>query len=69
MADCVHQIDLCPDCDGLRVVKMTPLPGVSSLTLADDSSAIVRQGPARVYIGPVPDPCPNPAEGGGDGGS
>ncbi|MEU6928954.1 hypothetical protein AB0A05_07295 [Streptomyces sp. NPDC046374] len=59
MADCMHEIDLCPTCDGLRVTRLNPLPGVSSLQLADESSALVRQGATQVYIGPVPGPCPN----------
>ncbi|MEU2487046.1 hypothetical protein ABZ593_20860 [Streptomyces sp. NPDC012617] len=62
MADCLHQIDLCPDCDGLRTVRLNLLPGVSSIKLAGDSSAISYQGAAKVYIGPAPGPCPNTAK-------
>ncbi|MGY5033546.1 hypothetical protein ACWC9U_22215 [Streptomyces sp. 900116325] len=60
MADCLHQIDLCPDCDGLRSVWLQRLPGVSCLTLNADSPAISYQGPAAVYIGPTPGPCRPP---------
>ncbi|MFD4314999.1 hypothetical protein [Streptomyces sp. NPDC058548] len=67
MADCVHRIDLCPECDGLRTVRLERLPGVSSIQLADDTSAIVARGPAAVYIGPVPGPCPNREEAAGRG--
>lgn len=63
MADCFHQIDLCPDCDGLRTVLLQRVPGVTSLTLSADSPAISYQGPASVYIGPAPGPCPNPPDG------
>lgn len=59
-ADYVDQLDLCPDCEGLRVTTLNLLPGVASLQLADDSTAIVRQGGVRVYVGRPPGPCPNP---------
>jgi hypothetical protein len=59
-ADCLHQLDLCPDCDGLRVTELNLLPGVSSLQLGDDSGAVVRHAGVRVYVGPPPGRCPNP---------
>ncbi|MGW3736660.1 hypothetical protein [Streptomyces sp. NPDC005148] len=67
MTDCLHQIDLCPDCDGLRTVLLQRLPGVSSLTLSADSPAVSYQGPASVYIGRAPGPCPNQPDGAGRG--
>ncbi|MFH8577130.1 hypothetical protein [Streptomyces zaomyceticus] len=60
MADHVHHIDLCPDCQGLRAVRLDRLPGVTSVTLDGPPSALAPRGPATVYVGPVPGPCPNP---------
>ncbi|MFD7963744.1 hypothetical protein ACFV5J_23370 [Streptomyces zaomyceticus] len=59
MADCVHHIDLCPDCQGLRTVRLDRPPGVTTVTLNGEPSALTPRGPATVYIGPAPGPCPN----------
>lgn len=62
MADCIHQLDLCPACDGLRVVQLDRIEGISSVTLdAPGVSSISVRGPVRVWGGPVPGPCPNTA--------
>ncbi|MFF4391450.1 hypothetical protein ACFY0G_32375 [Streptomyces sp. NPDC001552] len=67
MADSLHQIDLCPDCDGLRSVRLDRLPGVTSVTLHGDSPAISHTGPVAVYLGPTPGLCPNVKEEAGRG--
>lgn len=48
------QIDLCPDCDGLRVTELTSL-GTVDITLNADTFSF--SGPAELYIGPTPGPC------------
>ncbi|MFF1965455.1 hypothetical protein ACFVW5_17940 [Streptomyces sp. NPDC058232] len=68
MADCLHQLDLCPDCDGLRTVTLHRLHGVTSVTLDSDSSTLSLKGPAHVSISPAdPGACPNAADGAGRG--
>ncbi|MFC8465992.1 hypothetical protein [Streptomyces sp. NPDC057250] len=68
MADCVHHIDLCPDCDGLRTTRLDRVPGITSVTLDGQPAALRPRGPVTVYLGPVPGPCPNPpAPDGGEG--
>ena len=58
---CIHHLDLCPTCDGLRVTRLERLDGVESVTL--DAGPFSFNGPADVYIGPVAEPCPEvPAE-------
>lgn len=59
----VHQLDLCPDCDGLRTTVLTRLRGVTNVRLAPASgTGFSFTGPAVVHIGPAPGPCPNPPE-------
>ncbi|KQW11433.1 hypothetical protein [Streptomyces sp. Root369] len=58
MPDCRHQLDLCPDCAGLRVVEMTRVD-VTDIRFDGPAGHFVPRGPATVYIGPVPGPCPN----------
>lgn len=60
MDDHRHTIDLCPDCEGLRTVRMDRLPGVTSITMTGDDGRVTPFNPTAVYIGPVPGPCPNP---------
>lgn len=55
--DCIHHLDLCPTCDGLRVTQMDRLDGVESVTL--DAGPFSFSGPVEVYIGPVADDCPS----------
>lgn len=55
--DCIHHLDLCPTCNGLRVTRMDRLDGVESVTL--DAGPFSFSGPAEVYIGPVADECPS----------
>jgi hypothetical protein len=62
MADCIHHLDLCPDCAGLRVVQLDRLEGVTSISLDTDAGPLSFSGETRVYIGPLPGPCPNPPE-------
>ncbi|MFG2352622.1 hypothetical protein [Streptomyces sp. NPDC048521] len=49
-------LDLCPDCQGLRVSELTSI-GIVDITLGDHT------GPAELFIGPAPSPCDHaPAE-------
>lgn len=57
----VHQLDLCPDCDGLRTTLLTRLPGVVDVRLDHiGGTGFSFTGPAVIHIGPAPGPCPNP---------
>jgi hypothetical protein len=59
VSGCVHHLDLCPDCEGLRVVRLDRLEGVISIEVDGDESPVGIGGPVEVYIGPTPGPCPN----------
>ena len=59
MAECLHAIDLCPDCDGLRVVKATRFEA-TDVRLNGPGGAIISRGPATVTLSQIPGPCPNP---------
>ena len=58
MPDCIHHLDLCPDCRGLRVTTLTPLEGVTDVHV--EAGPFSFSGEATLYLGPTPDPCPNP---------
>ncbi|MEW2568330.1 hypothetical protein [Streptomyces sp. NPDC047070] len=60
MSDCKHQIDLCPDCDGLRVTRLDRIEGITSIRIDGPPglSGMTLKNPV-VYGGPVR-PCPNP---------
>jgi len=59
VADCIHQLDLCPDCEGLRVVKLDRIEGLTDIKIVGGSTgSFTLRGPAQVYMGPV-EPCPN----------
>lgn len=58
MADCVHQLGLCPDCGGLAVTRLDRLPGVASVEIDGDGPFSFGAG-ATVYAGPAPDLCPS----------
>ncbi|MFF0092691.1 hypothetical protein ACFYSF_22395 [Streptomyces canus] len=58
MPDCKHDLDLCPDCGGLRVIEMTRLD-VTDIRLDGPAGSFTPLGPATVHIGPAPGPCPN----------
>lgn len=55
--DCIHQLDLCPTCHGLRVTRFDRLGGVSNVEL--DAGPFSFSGPAEVFVGPVAQDCPN----------
>lgn len=59
MADCLHAIDLCPDCDGLRVVKAVRFEA-TDVRMTGPAGPIKGRGPATVTISQLPEPCPNP---------
>jgi hypothetical protein len=54
--DCIHQLDLCPTCQGLRVTQLDRLHGITGVTL--DAGPLSFSGPAEVYIGPIAETCP-----------
>jgi hypothetical protein len=56
--DQVHQLDLCPGCEGLRVATLDRLPGVLDVTLNGPGGRVIYSGPAVVHVGPAPDTCP-----------
>lgn len=59
MAEHVHRIGLCPDCDGLSVVKGTRLQA-TDVTLTGPHGPIVSRGPATITLFPADPPaCPN----------
>ncbi|MGW2951515.1 hypothetical protein [Streptomyces eurythermus] len=58
MPDRRHDLDLCPDCDGLRVIELTQLD-VTDIRFDGPAGPLVPRGPATVHIGPAPGPCPN----------
>jgi hypothetical protein len=55
--DCIHRLDLCPTCDGLRVTRFDRLGGVENVTL--DAGPFSFSGPAEVYVGPIAEACPD----------
>jgi hypothetical protein len=44
------ELELCPDCGGLRVTELTSI-GTVEVTLGEHT------GPAELFIGPTPTPC------------
>lgn len=52
-ADHTH-LDICPECDGLRITEFTSL-GIVDIAL--DADAFTFTGPAELYVGPTPGPC------------
>lgn len=54
-----HELDLCPDCDGLRTTTLTHVPGITHIEIESDHQSLTYTGPATIYIGPTPAPCPN----------
>ncbi|CAM5477913.1 MULTISPECIES: hypothetical protein [Streptomyces] len=56
MAEHFHQLDLCPHCDGLRVLSATRLDGVS---IDLDAGPFSFRGKATVWLTPLSDDCPN----------
>lgn len=55
--DCIHHLDLCPTCDGLRVTRLDRLEGVVSVEL--DAGPFSFSGPAEVFVGPMAEDCPS----------
>ncbi|MET7720670.1 hypothetical protein [Streptomyces mirabilis] len=57
--DHVERLDLCPQCQGLTVTRMTRLTGVTDVQLHVPGGELLGAGgPAVVYVGPV-ESCPN----------
>lgn len=54
--DCIHQLDLCPTCQGLRITQLDRLQGVTNVIFEAGPDSF--SGPAEVYIGPVAENCP-----------
>lgn len=53
MDDCIHEINLCPDCDGLVATRFQHLGGVATVDLGFGTGLT----DVTVYIGPAPGPC------------
>lgn len=60
MTGCIHHIDMCPDCDGLRVTRLDLIGTATDFTLDLDDGTTISSGPATLYIGPVATPCDKP---------
>lgn len=60
MAECLHAIDLCPDCDGLRVAKATRFEA-TDVRMNGLDGVIISRGPATITLTQLPGPCPNPS--------
>ncbi|MFD5570461.1 hypothetical protein [Streptomyces cadmiisoli] len=53
------RLDLCPQCQGLTITRMTRLHGVSDFRMWDGDGRLMSSGrPAAVYLSRV-EPCPN----------
>lgn len=59
MAEHLHAIDMCPDCDGLRVVEASRFEA-TDVRMNGPDGAINSRGPATITLSPLPGPCPNP---------
>jgi hypothetical protein len=67
VAERVHRLDLCTDCDGLRITEGTRFQ-VTDVRLDGPAGPIVTHGPATVELTPLDrEPCPNSGEGAGHG--
>ncbi|MFC5076136.1 hypothetical protein ACFPN0_32170 [Kitasatospora cinereorecta] len=58
MADCKHQIDLCPDCDGLQTVRLDRLPASRTSPCTAWTVCPILRYPSSVYVGQVPARAP-----------
>ncbi|MCX4550595.1 MULTISPECIES: hypothetical protein [unclassified Streptomyces] len=57
MAERLHHVDLCQDCGGLRTAVLEGIDVTGfKITYADGSA--LSSGPARIYVGPAEEPCP-----------
>jgi hypothetical protein len=52
---CLHQLDLCPTCQGLRVTRFDRLDCVTSIRL--DTGPFSFSGPGELWIGDVAEEC------------
>lgn len=59
MAEHLHAIDMCPDCDGLRVVEASRFEA-TDVRFDGAGGSFVPRGPVTITLSPLPDPCPNP---------
>lgn len=57
MAECRHDLSLCPDCGGLHVIEQQRLD-VLSFRMDGPDGPIVTSGPGVMFLGRI-DPCPN----------
>lgn len=60
MSRCVHHLDLCPDCDGLRVTELANAAdlGITNITINLVGQPSMNCDPDQAYFGPI-EPCPN----------
>lgn len=56
--DHVERLDLCPECQGLTVTRMTRLTGVTDVRMDGQAGSLKLNNPVVMYLGPV-EPCPN----------
>lgn len=59
MDDHLNRLDLCPDCDGLRVMRLDRIMDVVDVRIHAPQTGLKFKGRATVYMGPVAGPCPN----------
>lgn len=59
MAEDLHALDMCPDCNGLRVVKAARFEA-TDVRMNGSDGRIIGVGPATITLTQLPGPCPNP---------
>lgn len=65
--DCIHHLDLCPTCDGLRVTRLERIEGVTSISVDAEGAylfdgALALGGVTDLYMGPVAEDCAKKVE-------
>lgn len=62
MADCIHHLNICPDCGGLEAIRLDEVPGISDVAVTGDGGRFTLAGVVTVYAGPASTPCDVPSE-------
>ena len=59
--DCIHHLDLCPTCDGLRVTRLDRADGITSVRIdggkGGTGGSFTLDGPVELYVGPIAADC------------
>lgn len=60
--NCIHHLDLCPTCDGLRVTRLERIDGVTSISVEVETTysfdgTLILGGVTDLYVGPVAEDC------------